>query len=87
MAKVKRASNLKKDELPTLAQAFVEGSLGADGFGKLSRYETSVERSMYRAWDKLQRLQEARKTDDGVETVLTIDGIPANDPEPSADGA
>jgi len=87
MAKVKRVTNLKKDELPTLAQAFVQGSLGADGFGKLSRYETSIERSMYGAWDKLQRLQEARKTDDAVKTVLTIDGTPANDPEPSAGGA
>jgi hypothetical protein len=71
----------------SLARSFVRNSNRGDVFSKLSRYETSIERSMYRAWDKLQQLQEARKTDEGAENVLTIDGTPANDPELSSGGA
>ena len=35
-------------------------SRGADSFAKLSRYETSLERSLYKALHEFQRLQAAR---------------------------
>jgi hypothetical protein len=47
-------------ELPTLGLAFVRDANGADAFGKLSRYEAAIERSLYKALHELQRLQAAR---------------------------
>jgi hypothetical protein len=41
--------------------AFLQGcGGGTDAFAKLSRYETMIERSFYRAFHELQRLQHAR---------------------------
>ena len=34
---------------------------GADSLGKLSRYETSIERSLYKALHELERRQSARR--------------------------
>jgi len=44
----------------TVGPAFVRDGGGADAFSKLSRYETSIERSLYRALHELQRLQALR---------------------------
>ena len=40
--------------------AFIKDGNGADAFSKLSRYESAIERSMYRALHELQRLQATR---------------------------
>ncbi|MBI2842382.1 MAG: hypothetical protein HYX78_03180 [Armatimonadetes bacterium] len=40
--------------------AFIRDGNGADAFSKLSRYESAIERSMYRALHELQRLQAER---------------------------
>jgi hypothetical protein len=40
---------------------------------KLSRYETAIERSLYRALHELQRLQAARRTHGNASPPLAID--------------
>ncbi len=47
-------------ELATLGNAFRRDARGANALSKLSRYETTLERSLYRALHELQRLQAAR---------------------------
>ncbi len=42
-----------------LGLAFIRDSNGANAFSKLSRYETAIERGVYRALHELQRLQAA----------------------------
>jgi hypothetical protein len=44
--------------------AFIRDGNGADAFSKLSRYESAIERSMYRALHELQRLQAERAGQD-----------------------
>ena len=43
-----------------LGLAFIRDGNGADAFSKLSRYESAIERSMYRALHELQRSQADR---------------------------
>ena len=50
-----------KRECETLAIAFSSAATETDTLTKLSRYETTNERSFYRALHELQRLQEVRK--------------------------
>ena len=40
--------------------AFIRDGNGADAFSKLSRYESAIERAMYRALHELQRLRASR---------------------------
>ncbi len=47
-----------------LGAAYRSDAAGADALGKLSRYETSLERSLYRAGEELRRLQEVRLAKD-----------------------
>ena len=49
-----------KAELSTIGAAFLREAKGSDGFSKLSRYESGLERIVHRALDELQRLQAAR---------------------------
>ena len=44
-----------------LGAAYRSDASGADALTKLSRYETTLERSLYRAGDELRRLQDARR--------------------------
>lgn len=44
-----------------IGEAFSKDSANHDSFGKFVRYETSIERGMYKALHELQRLQAARK--------------------------
>ncbi len=43
-----------------LGDAFIRDSAGANAFSKLSRYETTIERGLFRAMHELERLQTAR---------------------------
>ncbi len=43
-----------------LGDAFVDDSAGANAFSKLSRYETTIDRGLFRALHELERLQAAR---------------------------
>ncbi len=61
MAAAEQARVLQKQELPTLGLAFLRDADSANGFSKLSRYEATITRSIYRVLHELQRLQAARK--------------------------
>ena len=55
-----RAHSMKYSDSTLLAHSFLQDSKEAEAFGKLSRYEVTIERSLYRALHELQRLQAAR---------------------------
>ena len=69
------------------ARCFLVGSLGVftalatfirdadktNAFSKLSRYETTIERSFHKALHELQRLQAARRAEGNVSPPLAID--------------
>ena len=63
----------QKAETATLGQTFVRDADGANAFSKLSRYETAIERGLYRALHELQRLQAARRADGAVPSPAAID--------------
>ena len=50
----------------TLGRTFIRDANEANAFSKLSRYETTLERSLYKALHELQRLQGARLTESSV---------------------
>lgn len=52
---------------------FTRDANGANAFSKLSRYETALERSLYRALHELQRLQSARRTEGSVPPPVAVD--------------
>jgi hypothetical protein len=66
LQQVREAEALRDGVVPSLGRAFV-----ADNaiFAMLSRYETSIERSLFRALHELQRLQAARISEFGSEPV------------------
>ena len=49
-------------ETATLGRTFIRDADQANAFSKLSRYETAIQRSVYKALHELQRLQAARHT-------------------------
>jgi hypothetical protein len=53
-------------ETATLGRTFIRDADKANAFSKLSRYETTIERSLYRALHELQRLQATRRTEGDV---------------------
>ena len=57
----------------TLGRTFIRDADGANAFSKLSRYETTIERSLYKALHELQRLQAARRADINVPPPAAID--------------
>jgi hypothetical protein len=67
-------------ETATLGRTFIRDADQANAFSKLSRYETTIERSLYKALHELQRLQAARHTDGEVPPPVAIDvdvsGVP-----------
>jgi len=63
----------REAETATLGQTFIRDADGANAFSKLSRYETTIERSLYKALHELQRLQAARRTDRNAPLPAAID--------------
>jgi len=61
-----------------LGLAFIRDGHGADAFSKLSRYESAIERSMYRALHELQRLQ-AERAGQNVPLPVVLEIIGATD--------
>jgi hypothetical protein len=65
-----KAEELKKAqqdaETATLGRTFIRDANEANAFSKLSRYEATIERSLYRALHELQRLQAARRVEGSV---------------------
>jgi hypothetical protein len=60
------------DNLSTLGASFIRDGNGANAFSKLSRYESTIERGLFKAIHELQRIQAARlgKT---VSLPITVD--------------
>ena len=59
MRRFKSAAHAQRDAR-TSAAGLIRDAAGADVLTKLSRYERTLERTMYRAHHELQRLQAAR---------------------------
>jgi len=53
--------------------AFIRDANGANAFSKLSRYETTIERGLYKALHELQRLQAARHDEADVLPPPAVD--------------
>ena len=66
-----------------LGLSFIRDANGANALSKLSRYETAIERSLYRALHELQRLQAARRAEGNVSPPAAVDvevyGVPGED--------
>jgi hypothetical protein len=60
-------------ETATLGRTFIRDADKANAFSKLSRYETTIERSLYKALHELQRLQAARYNEGSVPPPAAID--------------
>ncbi len=54
---------------PTYGEAFIVDTKRENSLAKLSRYETSIERSFYKALHELQRMQASRE---GKEVPLPL---------------
>src|SRR5918998_6619523 len=57
----------------TLGNAFVTDAIETNAFSKLSRYETTIERSLFKALHELQRLQAARGAGSTVSPPVAVD--------------
>ena len=76
-----REMKAKQDaETATLGRTFIRDADQANAFSKLSRYETAISRSLYKALHELQRLQAARRTGGDVLPPIALDvdvsGVP-----------
>jgi hypothetical protein len=56
-----------------LGHTFVSDANQGNAFSKLSRYETAIERSLYKALHELQRLQAARRAEGSVQPPVAVD--------------
>lgn len=66
-----RSRQLK--EAVALGRAFVSATEYPDALSKLQRYETTLERSLYKALHELQRLQESRLQGQPVRAPAILD--------------
>ena len=84
IAETKKMAAVRDGETATLGQTFVRDAETANAFSKLSRYETAIERSLYKALHELQRLQAARHAGGNGTPPLAIDvdvsGVSREDP-------
>jgi hypothetical protein len=60
LERVRRMRSEQEDETATLGRTFARDADRANAFSKLSRYETAIERQLYRALHELERRQAAR---------------------------
>ena len=71
--KARKLESMRDAETATLGQTFVRDASKANAFSKLSRYETTIERSLYKALHELQRLQAARGAGGNVSPPVAVD--------------
>jgi hypothetical protein len=60
LSRARRMRSEQEDETATLGRTFARDADRANAFSKLSRYETAIERTLYRALHELERRQAAR---------------------------
>ena len=71
-----RAQQMRSEqgaETATLGRTFARDANGANAFSKLSRYETTIERGLYKALHELQRLQASRGAGSGTPPPVAVD--------------
>ena len=80
LAKAQEMKAKQDAETATLGRTFIRDADQANAFSKLSRYETAIWRSLYKALHELQRLQAARRTQGDVLPPIVLDvdvsGVP-----------
>jgi len=72
LSRARRMRSEQEEEIATLGRTFARDAK-TDAFSKLSRYETAIERSIYKAWHELQRLQAARRADGDAPPPVAMD--------------
>jgi hypothetical protein len=72
-AKAREMKAKQDSDTATLGGTFIRDAKGANAFSKLSRYETTIERSLYKALHELQRLQAARRAEGNVPPPVAVD--------------
>ena len=65
--------DVRDSDASMLGLAFIRDGNGANAFSKLSRYETTIERGLYKALHELQRLQAARHDEADVLPPPAVD--------------
>jgi hypothetical protein len=73
LSKAQEMETKQEAETATLGRTFIRDANEANAFSKLSRYEATIERSLYKAMHELQRLQAARRADGNAPPPLAID--------------
>ncbi len=74
LSKAQEMKKAQQDaETATLGRTFIRDADNANAFSKLSRYETAIERSLYKALHELQRLQAARHANGNVPPPMAVD--------------
>jgi hypothetical protein len=61
LSRARQMRSEQEDETATLGRTFARDADRANAFSKLSRYETAIERTLYRALHELERRQAARR--------------------------
>ena len=84
MKRAREMESVRDAELATFGQTFIRDANKANAFSKLSRYETTMERSLYKALHELWRLQAARGAGGNVSPPVAVDvdvsGVPSEGP-------
>jgi hypothetical protein len=73
LAKAQEMKSKQDAETATLGRTFMRDADQANAFSKLSRYETGIWHSLYKALHELQRLQAARHTKGHVLPPMVLD--------------
>ena len=68
-----KMEGMREADATSLGHAFLRDANQANAFSKLSRYEASIERSLYKALHELQRLQAARLAESNVPPPVALD--------------
>jgi hypothetical protein len=79
LERVRRRRSEQEDETATLGRTFARDADRANAFSKLSRYETAIARTLYRALHELERRQAARRGADVTPPQLVdveVSGMP-----------
>jgi hypothetical protein len=75
--------DVRDSDASTLGLSFIRDGNSANAFSKLSRYETTMERGLYKALHELQCLQANRVAAGSIPLPLAVDvdisGIPEGD--------
>ena len=73
LSTAKEMESMRDAETATLGKTSIRDAERVNAFSKLSRYETAIERSLYKALHELQRLQAGRNTEGDVPPPAVVD--------------